>query len=170
MWLSKWFTRKKSAEGFKVDFNNEVELPRGAERVLWHHPAGVGKMLLRPEHLTIRPMPRGVSYLDYKTSQPSAVFGDALILNALLAPYREKETNLTVKSVEDILKDFSGQIFFLGTAFEGIYEGKSTLCFAYLNWKTHQPALRYMCPGHHPINHTVNCCALHIEAPLALTS
>lgn len=161
--LPTWLGWRKPKNSFTVDFDQDVTLPRGADKVLWHHPASKGKVTLQPEHLVVRPMPRGVTYLEYKATNPEAVFGDALILDALLAPYRDANARSSEKVLEKLLQDFSGQIFFLGTAFEAIHGGRPTECFAYLSWRMYQPALRYMCPAHHPINHSVNCCALHIE-------
>lgn len=151
-----------------VDFGQEVVLPRGADKVLWHHPAGTGSVNMLPENLDVRPMPAGMTYLEYREANSSAVFGDALILAAFIAAV-VKDGRIDERAVRKILGNFNGQIFFLGTAFEAMYEGRRRTCFAYLNWQTQYPALRYICPADHPINHDVNCCALHVALPAALT-
>ena len=122
-------------------------------------------MKIQPSFLQIKPMPRGVTYEEYFLSHPTARFADALILAALVNNFLDSRGAISEKAVTQILGDFTGQIFFLGTAFEGRLNGQLRTCFAYLNWRTQYPALRYLCPGDNPINHDVNCCACHIEWP-----
>lgn len=163
------FRRKTRNDGIEVDYDRELYLPIGADKVLWHKPVGSGKVVFAKQRLVIRTMPAGVSYLEYRAMHPGACFADAQVLDSLLAPYTDKKTNIRETGVESLLATFSGQIFFLGTAFEGRFNGQATELLAYLNWRTYQPALRYMCPAHHPINHTVNCCAMFIEQPLQIS-
>ncbi|HYD93231.1 MAG TPA: hypothetical protein VEB18_02115 [Candidatus Paceibacterota bacterium] len=160
---------RPKANALEVDFDQQVALPRGAERVLWHQPAGKGKMQLLPEHLEVHPMPPGVTYRGYREANPTATFGDALILDSFIAAV-VKNGRIDKAAVRRVLGDFSGQIFFLGTAFEAMHMGSKPMCFAYLNWQTHYPALRYLCPADHPINHDVNCCALHVTLPAAIAA
>lgn len=164
-----WGRKRPSNNGLTVDFDQEVALPRGAEKVLWHHPAGKGKLDLLPKQLEVRPMPPGMTYLGYREANPTATFGDALILNSFISAV-VKDGRVDEAAVKRVLGDFSGQIFFLGTAFEAVYEGSKRMCFAYFNWRTHYPALRYICPADHPINHDVNCCALHVALPTAIAA
>jgi hypothetical protein len=167
MGLRAWLTGSKTEEGFDVDFDKAVTLPKGAVKVLWHHPAGIGKVKILPGYLHIRPMPRGVTYEEYCAANPTATFGDALILDALIGALLDEKGFFDKKKVARFLGDFSGQIFFLGTAFEAQFEGQSKRQHAFLNWKTYYPATRYICPADHPINHMVNCCACHVEWPAA---
>ncbi len=169
--MSLWsrLTGHKTEEGFDVDFDKAVTLPKGADKVLWHRPAGRGKVKILPEYLQIRPMPRGVTYEEYRAANATATFGDILMLDALIEALLDEKGFFDKQKIACILGDFSGQIFFLGTAFEGVFEGQSKTMYAFLNWRTYHPATRYICPADHPINHTVNCCACHVEWPTAVS-
>ena len=143
----------------RVDFTKRPTIPSGADCILVHRAAGVGKQAFQPSQLDLRPMPAGMSYQEYKAMHPDAQFADASMLDALIHTLVGAECRLSEHMVEEYLGRFSGQIFFLGTEFA---DKKGNSYFAYFNWKTRYPALRYLCPAHHPVNHDVNCCACHI--------
>jgi len=167
MRLPAWLSTRRAETGFDVDYDKPVTLPNGATKVLWHHPPSTGKVSILPSYLQFRPMPAGATYEEYRTAHPTATFGDAPTLDALIKGILDDKGCFDRQAVARILGNFRGQIFFLGTAFEAVYAGSQISCFAYLNWRTHYPATRYICPADNPINHDVNCCACHIEWPVA---
>lgn len=154
--LRELLCRKDPSPILPVDFTKRPLIPHGVEKILIHRPAGAGKQSLDPSRLELRPMPRGVSYADYVEMNPDVQFADASVLDALIHALVGAECRLSEHLVEEYIGHFAGQIFFLGTQF---IDKKGTPYVAYFNWKTHYPALRYVCPVHHPVNHDVNCCA-----------
>ncbi len=154
---------KRQDDVLTVDYDAEPLLPRGAEKMLRHVPVGKGRVNMIAENFSVRLMPRGMTYLEYMKANPSAIFGDALILDSLVSKL-VRNGRVDEFALTSLLGDFEGQLFFLGTTFEAVEDGKKRTCVASFNWCTHYPALRYMFPVDQLVNHNVNCCALHMGA------
>ncbi len=147
--------RTEADTGLRVDYADQPSLPRGAARVLRHSPAGYGIETILRGNLELVEFRPGTTYAEFYQAHASEPLCDAVILDTLIRQMIEKPSHIE-RVIEKYFGSFSGQIFFLGTAFESD-DGRE--CVAYLNIKTHQPALRYLCPAAHVINHDVTCCA-----------
>lgn len=154
--------RVPSIQDITIDYDAPIALPSGTQGIIWDNPVGEGQTRFKLGQLVIEAMPQGVTYLEYQSQHPDVNFADARILEELLRPIAEKRDSDFGALMQRLLGGFSGQVFFLGTAFESLHSGEIMPSFAYLNWKTRYPALRYVCPADHPINHDVNCCACSI--------
>ena len=165
MWmLNFWSWLGRAEQGLQVDYAKQPKLPNGAARVLRHVPAGSGVVTLNPSDMDLRPMPQGMTYDEYYAAHKHERLGDVMILDAMVAGIMDRSMrNAEIRAHfrKYLGHSFVGQIFFLGTSFQS-EDGRE--CVPYLNLNTHQPAIRYICPSAHPINHTVNCCACHLQA------
>ena len=150
---------KRQETALIVDYGEKPCLPRDARRVIRHKPAGTGIMTITAGDFELKEFQRGTTYAEYYRAHASEPLCDAVILDALwreILKNQSKADNVLTK----YFGSFSGQIFFLGTAFES-EDGRE--CVSYLNLNTYQPHLRYMCPTHHVINHSVMCCVAFLR-------
>jgi hypothetical protein len=153
------FRHKVEKPYLNIDYNSAPTIPNGARGVAWHKPAGSDEVVLRPQQLRLLPLVQGQSYEWFRLNNPEHNFADAKVLDALVTALFLRNGQISEVAVDEFLGNFSGQIFFLNTAFDT----NAGECHAFLNWRTHLRALRYVCPTTNPINHDVNCCACVIE-------
>ena len=154
-----FFRRKVQPKSLVVHYDTPPIMPRGVTALAWHKPVGSGEVVLWPQQLRLIPLEPGQSYQWFRLNNPDLTFADANVLDALIHTLFLRDERISEVAVKAFLGDFCGQMFFLNTAFH-TSEGE---CHAFLNWNTHLPALRYVCPATNPINHDVNCCACVIE-------
>lgn len=138
-----------------VDHDQEPSLPNGARRVIRHIPIGKGTRTIEPGDLEIVEFRSSMTYDKFYKSNMDRPLCDVLFLDSLIRKMVENKSQID-SILQKYFGNFRGQIFFLGTEFES-FDGRP--CVPYLNIKTYQPALRYLCPSAHPINHDVVCCA-----------
>lgn len=137
-----------------VDYAKGPLLPNGAVKVLRHMPVGDKTLTITPGSLELQEMPRGITYAEYYRIHSAESLCDVKILDVFVEVITRNPSSIK-KVVKEFFGEFAGQIFFLGTSFES-EDGRE--CVPFLNLNTHFPALRYICPATHPINHDVCCC------------
>ncbi len=139
-----------------VDYPKAPTLPRDAVGVKRHLPMSEGPLTFGPGNLIVREMPRGTTYAEYYAQTSSEEpHCDVRLLETLVNALARNPSKIQ-KALKELFGDFQGQLFFLGTSF---LTGDGVECVPFLNRGTHFPALRYMCPTTHPVNHDVFCCA-----------
>ena len=148
-----WFRREASL--LDVDYAKGPLLPNGAAKILRHMPVGDKILTISPGSLELQEMPRGTTYAEYYKMHSAEGLCDVQILDALVEVITRNPPSIK-KFIREFFGEFAGQIFFLGTSFAS-EDGRE--CVPFLNLNTHFPALRYICPATHPINHDVCCCA-----------
>ena len=142
-----------------VDFDSKPLLPNGATGLRLHEPVARGLQAIGSDDLVLEPMPPGMSYTEFREAHRGELLCDASILDAIVqlaGPAFVANRRKGNRILEKLFPNFSGQVFFLGTSFMTTWgcEGVPFLCV-----KTPLPALRYLCPSDHPVNHDLNASA-----------
>ncbi len=140
----------------RVDYSKPPTLPRDAVSVQRHIPVSEGVLTFGPGNLIVREMPRGKTYAEYyEHVRAEEQHCDVRLLEAFIEELA-KEPKKINKALDELFGGFQGQLFFLGTSF---LTRDGNECVSFLNRGTRYPAIRYMCPTAHPVNHDVLCCA-----------
>ncbi len=163
MWsrIARWFHRPEE-EKILIENRTMPTLPRGAKRILIHRPAvslRIESYTIGPSSIRLEQFVPGDSYDAFLARHRDLALGDAVILDAIIERIT-RDPRRVDEMITKIFGNFSGQIFFLGTYFEG-EKGQRLVLF--LNIRTYMPHLRYLCPAHHPNNHSVVCCACFLS-------
>ncbi len=160
--LKRWFA--DNVVQIEVDYSKDLYIPQGASGVCKHTPVGRGYMSLLPNSLELRALTPGVTCDTYIKQHLGDALCDAAVLDALVAYVisRETKSRSRYEILEQLFGDFRGRVLFPGTTF--LYEN-DVECVPYLNVRTLNPDLRYVCPIHMPLDYDFDVRVCHL-APL----
>lgn len=134
------------SRSFTVPYPQTPELPNGAADIFEHVPLAEAALQVRPQQFRLVSLPAHEAYDAFADQHPELRFADALFFQAFLAalaPNGKRSRRLE----RAFLGDFSGQIFFLGTAFDS----EAGLVYPFFDWTSMIQPGRYLCPTGHPV-------------------